>query len=111
MFRIIWTSLLTGVTDHGSAIFTEEAALDVAKYSNEKYPEIHHTIEKYETPVISLNLKGHRCSYGDLTFVACTTPTPKTSQEATPMDSLSPVSYSASQPVQPSTKEQSPQQQ
>lgn len=113
MFRIIWTSLVTGEMGHGEAIFTEGAALDIAKYSNENYQDMHHTIEKYEPPAISLNLKGHQCSYGDLTFVACTSPTPTTSQEATPMNSSSPVPRisSASQPVQPSTTEQSPQQQ
>lgn len=112
MFRIIWTSLVTGETGHGEAIYTENDALNVAKYSNEKFPELKHTIEKYEPPALSLNVKGHRCSYGDLSFVGCASPTPRTSQETTPINSSSPVPQisSALQPLQPLAKEESPQQ-
>ncbi len=102
MFRIIWTSRITGATGQGEVIFTEEKALDIAKSSNEDYPEIHHTIEKYEPPALSLNVKGHRCSYGDLTFIAH--PTPPASAEVTPVASKTPVPSTSSL-----AKEESPQ--
>lgn len=97
MFRIVWTSRLTGYTSHGESMFTEEEAVEIAKISNKDYPDINHTIEKYEPPTLSLNVKGHRCSYGDLTFVAH--PTPTASAEVTPVASETPVpSISVSSP-------------
>jgi hypothetical protein len=112
MFRIVWTSLLTGEKGHGEAVFSEEQALDIANWSNERWAsKIHHSIEKHESPGLTLNVKGHRCSYGDLTFVGRATPTPTASQEATPLASASPRP-SASLPSPPSSasaQEQSPQ--
>lgn len=112
MFRIVWECLFTGDKGHGDAIYTEEQALEVAKYSNEKYRECHHTIEKYEPPSLTLNVKGHRCSYGDLTFVANYNSTPAASAEVTPMASATPVPSASSVPSQPSAslaQEQTPQ--
>jgi hypothetical protein len=106
MFRITWKSLLTGETGHGEAIFTEEEALNIAEIANERWAsEVHHTIEKHESPGLTLNVKGHRCSYGDLSFVGHASPTPTASQETTPMASV-PSASSASVPL---AQEQSPQ--
>jgi len=62
---------------------------------NKEYPELNHWYEAMPTPVVpvvvnasasgtpeispnsrppSLNLKGHRCSYGDMTFIAARSP-------------------------------------
>jgi hypothetical protein len=79
---------MTGATGHGEAIFTMQQALEIASASNKEwYSQIHHSIEKYESPSLTLNVKGHRCSYGDLSFVGNATPTPTVSQEATPIAS------------------------
>jgi hypothetical protein len=114
MFRIIWTSLLTGEKGHGEAVFTEEQALNIAEIANERWAsEVHHTIEKYESPGLTLNVKGHRCSYGDLTFVGRPSPIATASQEATPMASASPIASASSASVPsasvPSAQEPSPQ--
>ena len=109
MFRIVWTSLITGASGHGEAIFSKEQALEIANASNKEWnTQIHHTIEKYETPGLTLNVKGHRCSYGDLTFVGHASPTPTASHETTPIVSATPTP-SASSALQPSAQEVSPQ--
>jgi hypothetical protein len=111
MFRITWKSLLTGQTGHGEAIFTEEQALDVANLLNERWAsEIHHSIEKHESPGLTLNVKGHRCSYGDLTFVGRPSPIATASQEATPMASVTPAPSASLPSVSvPLAQEPSPQ--
>jgi len=106
MFRIVTTSRLTGNISHGEPMFTEEQALNITKCLNKDYPDFNHTIEKYEPPALSLNVKGHRCSYGDLTFIAH--PTPSASAEATPIASETPVPSASSTS---SAKEGTPQQQ
>jgi len=73
MFKIAWTSKITGAPGWGEAIYTEEEAVRWRDWANKKYPDISHWIET-EDVLKPLNLKGHRCSYGDLTFVAHTTP-------------------------------------
>jgi hypothetical protein len=106
MFRIVWTSLITGATGHGEAIFTMQEALEIASASNKDwYSQIHHSIEKYESPALTLNVKGHRCSYGDLSFVGHATPTPTASHETTPIVSATPKPSASSAS---SAKEQSP---
>jgi len=108
MFRIVWTSLITGATGHGEAIFTMQEALEIASASNKDwYFQIHHSIEKYEPPALTLNVKGHRCSYGDLSFVGHATPTPTASHEATPIASATPKPLASS--ASSSVKEPSPQ--
>ncbi len=108
MFRIVWTSLITGATGHGEAIFTKRQALEIASASNKDWDsQIHHSIEKYESPGLTLNVKGHRCSYGDLTFVGHATPTPTASQEATPI--VSETSKPSASSASSSVKEPSPQ--
>lgn len=105
MFRIVWISQISGATGHGEAVFTEQQALDMANSWNKAYPDCKHTIEKHE-PALSLNVKGHRCSYGDLTFVAH--PSPTASAEATPVASKTPVP-STSSSASVSAKAESPQ--
>jgi len=107
MFRIVWTSLITGATGHGEATLTKKQALEIASASNKEWnSQIHHSIEKYETPALTLNVKGHRCSYGDLTFVGHASPTPTASHETTPIVSSTPMP-SASSALQPLVKESS----
>ena len=103
MFRIIWTYRITGYKSQGEAVFTEEEAYENVNHYNRKFPEISHAVEKYEPPTLSLNVKGHRCSYGDLTFVAHATPT--ASAEVTPIPSKTPVPSASSS----SPKEECPQ--
>ena len=100
MFRINWVSLFTGATGQGEAIFTESQALEIVRSNNEKYPDITHSMEKYEAPALTVNVKGHRCSYGDLTFVA--TGSPSSSEASTPSTYLTPKP-SGSQVTQPSS--------
>ena len=99
MFRITWISLLTGATGHSEAIFTEKDATDEVLHLNKTFPELVHSVEKYEPPNLKLNVKGHRCSYGDLTFVENTSPTP--SQATTPSAYLTPKPSASQNHVQP----------
>lgn len=95
MFRITWISNLTGATGHGDAMFTESQAVELVRKNNEKYPEFIHSTEKYQQPALTLNVKGHRCSYGDLTFVGHPSPIPTPKVEGTPKP-LAPLAPSAS---------------
>jgi len=118
MFRITWISLLTGATGQSRAVFTEKIATEEALYLNKIFPELVHRIEKYEEPLADieplvhieplapLNIKGHRCSYGDLTFVAHPSPTPSMADtpKGTPRETPK-----ASLPSSPLVEEQSPQ--
>ena len=111
MFRITWISLLTGATGHSQAIFTEQIATEEVLYLNRTFPELVHRIEKYEEPLVHteplapLNIKGHRCSYGDLTFVAHPSPipstaeTPKETPKGTPRETPKETTSSASSPL------------
>ena len=97
MFRITWVCTLTGVTGHGDAVFTEENALEKVRILNKKLPDLTHAVEKYEQPKLTLNVKGHRCSYGDLTFVA--QPSPKVSETPKPLAPLAPLAPLPSLPL------------
>jgi hypothetical protein len=116
MFRITWISLLTGATGHSLPIFTEQIASEEVLYLNKTFPELIHRIEKYEEPLVHteplapLNIKGHRCSYGDLTFVAHPSPSPSTAEtpKETPRETPKETSSSASSASSP-LQEQSPQ--
>jgi hypothetical protein len=94
MFRINWTSRLTGATGHGEPVFTEAVALGQIAKLNTAWPDFIHSVEKIET-LSPLNVKGHRCSYGDLTFVANMSPTP--SQTSTPNAYVTPKPSASSQ--------------
>jgi len=76
MYRISWKSK-TGVTGSGEYCFTiHEANKRVEKLNKEFLNEVVHWFEQQLDPdrPPALNLKGHRCSYGDLTFVATKSP-------------------------------------
>ena len=109
MFRINWISRLTGATGHGEPVFTEAEAIKTITELNRTCSELIHSMEKIET-LSPLNVKGHRCSYGDLTFVASMSPTP--SQTSTPNAYVSPKPSSApslpSQGAQVSQPQSSP---
>ena len=79
MFRIAWKSLAESSSGVGKYILNEADARDIINSVNRACPEIVHWIEP--KPPSPLNLIGHRCSYGDESFVP----------EASPMKSLSPV--------------------
>lgn len=105
MFRIAWISRLTGNTGYGEGCFTEKVAVEYIIKLNTEFPDLIHTIEKNIESPPSLNLKGHRCSYGDLTFIAHASPNPSVtsntaeSPKGTPVGTPNPVSSSASLPL------------
>lgn len=92
MFKIAWTSKITGELGCGQAIHTEEEAVAWREWANKNNPDISHWIEK-DNVLKPLNLKGHRCSYGDLTFVPHTTP--PTSQDNSPITQASSAALDA----------------
>lgn len=105
MFRINWTSKITGMTGHGEAIYTEKEAQEQTTKLNAEIPELRHEIEKIQEPLTPLNIKGHRCSYGDLSFVAHPSPTNSIQSLSTPKAS----GLASSQVSSPLAQEQSPQ--
>ena len=81
MFRIIWSSKLTGAPGPGEFTMSESEANVLVVMLNISFPELRHYIEKQEV-LEPLNLKGHRCSYGDISFVA--NASPSASNRSTP---------------------------
>lgn len=72
MFRISWKSKLSSMCGNGNYSLTErEAKAEVEKLTKE-FPLATYWYEADKPP--PLNLKGHRCSYGDLTFIASKSP-------------------------------------
>ena len=100
MFRINWISRITGATGHGEPVFTEAVALGEITKLNKDWPDFIHSVEKIET-LSPLNVKGHRCSYGDLSFVANMSPTP--SQTSTPNAYVTPKPSASQSLAQPSS--------
>jgi hypothetical protein len=86
MYRISWKSK-TGVTGSGDYCLTIHEANKTVERLNEKLlNEVFHWVEQQLDPERppALNLKGHSCSYGDLTFVAtASSPSPKASPVST----------------------------
>jgi hypothetical protein len=72
MFRIAWKSKVSGSSGHGEYCLTEERAKEEVKGMNKDFPLSTFWYEAEKPP--PLNLKGHRCSYGDLTFIASKSP-------------------------------------
>ena len=105
MFRINWISRLTDATGHGEPVYTEADALEEISKLNTAWPEFIHSIEKIET-LTPLNVKGHRCSYGDPMFVAY--PSPTDSEESTPIAVVYPKPSPSLKPLAslPSVKEE-----
>lgn len=73
MYRIAWKSIITGASGAGDYVLTMKDAEDEIVALNALYPEVIHWVEEGIAP---LNLTGHRCSYGDMTFVDEATPAP-----------------------------------
>jgi len=109
MFRINWVSRITGATGHGEPVYTEAEAIKTISELNKEWPDLIHSMEKIER-LSPLNVKGHKCSYGDLTFVANMSPTP--SQTSTPNAYVTPkpssVASLPSQGAQVSQPQSSP---
>ena len=76
MYRISWKSKVTGCTGNGNYMFTLEGVTEYIKMLNKEYPELDHWMES--EPPTPLKLIGHRCSYGDMSFV------PHDSKESSP---------------------------
>ena len=63
----MWVSKSVDECGNGDYVLSKEAADAWASSMDKKYPDITHWVDmKIPNP---LNLKGHRCSYGDLSFV------------------------------------------
>ena len=72
MFRISWKSKLSNMSGNGTYSLTEaEAKAEIERLTKE-FPLATYWYEANKPP--PLNLKGHRCSYGDLTFIAAKSP-------------------------------------
>jgi len=71
MFRVAWRSLKTDARGWGKYILGKEEAKEYVKQLNDLFPEITHWFEADLTP---LNVSGHRCSYGDMTFIPARSP-------------------------------------
>ena len=71
MFRVAWRSLKTDARGWGKYILNKEEAKQYVKQLNELFPEITHWIEADLAP---LKISGHRCSYGDMTFIPARSP-------------------------------------
>ena len=72
MYRIAWKSKVSNKSGHGGYVFTEEKARVEIEKLNKEFPLASYWIEGEK--LAPLNLKGHRCSYGDLTFIASKSP-------------------------------------
>ena len=72
MFRIAWKSKLSTRSGNGTYAFTEEEAKAEIEKLTKEFPMATYWYEADKPP--PLNLKGHRCSYGDLTFIAAKSP-------------------------------------
>lgn len=76
MFRIAWRS--NASTGGGKFIYTEKEATEYAYILNAKFPQITHWIEKDTSSpkdeLKPIKIIGHRCSYGDLSFIPAKSP-------------------------------------
>lgn len=72
MYRVVWKSKVSNKTGHGEYSFTFEEVREEVKKLSKEFPLAIYWYESDRPP--PLNLKGHRCSYGDLTFIASKSP-------------------------------------
>jgi hypothetical protein len=72
MYRIAWKSKVSQRAGAGQYNLSEEDAKKQVEKMSKEFPLSNYWIECEPPP--SLNLKGHRCSYGDLTFIASKSP-------------------------------------
>jgi hypothetical protein len=101
MYHIVWKMKDRDYSGNGDYCLSLDQAKDYVVSLNKEYPELNHWYEAMPVPVatprpvvplmvntsasgtpeispnsrpLSLNLKGHRCSYGDMTFIAARSP-------------------------------------
>lgn len=72
MFRIVWKSKVSQLSGNGQYNLSEKEAKEQVEALAKEFPLSTYWIECEPPP--SLKLKGHRCSYGDLTFIASKSP-------------------------------------
>jgi hypothetical protein len=72
MYRIAWKSKISNLSGNGQYTFTEEEAKKQVASLSKDFPLATYWYEADKPPPLSL--KGHRCSYGDLTFIASKSP-------------------------------------
>lgn len=74
MYRIAWKVESTNRQGHGEYMaISSDGIQSMVDTLNKKNPDMSHWVENMKT--LSLSLKGHRCSYGDLTFIPHDSPT------------------------------------
>jgi len=75
MYRIAWKSKISDSSGSGNFCLTEEEAKEQVESMTKDFPL---STFWYEADIPApLNLKGHRCSYGDMTFIEDASPSPK----------------------------------
>jgi len=72
MYRIAWKSKVSGLSGNGQYNLSEKEAKEQVATLSKEFPLATYWYEANKPP--PLNLKGHRCSYGDLTFIASKSP-------------------------------------
>ena len=75
MYRIAWKSKVTDKSGNGEFNLNEEDAKKEVALLTKDFPVATYWYEA-DMPA-PLNLKGHMCSYGDMSFVEETSPSPK----------------------------------
>lgn len=72
MYRIVWKSKISSLSGNGQYNLSEKEAKEQVVALSKEFPLAIYWYECNKPP--PLNLKGHRCSYGDLTFIAAKSP-------------------------------------
>jgi hypothetical protein len=72
MYRIAWKSKVSHLSGNGQYNLSEKEAKEQVEALAKEFPLATYWYEA-DKPA-PLNLKGHRCSYGDLTFIASKSP-------------------------------------
>ena len=72
MYRIVWKSKVSQLSGNGQYNLSEKEAKAQVEALAKEFPLSNYWYECERPP--PLNLKGHRCSYGDLTFIASRSP-------------------------------------
>lgn len=72
MYRIMWRNSPRNYSGNGEYCVSYEVGCAWIEKLNAEYPEIKHWLDPM--PPDSLNLSGHRCSYGDVSFTANISP-------------------------------------
>jgi hypothetical protein len=72
MYRIVWKSKVSEISGKGQYNLSEKEAKEQVEGLTKDFPLANYWYECERPP--PLNLKGHRCSYGDLTFIETKSP-------------------------------------